>query len=59
LCGLFAIEGRDGSPSRPPSTVEYEPDSELRPLAQISADILALEEETEGLMSEITKEATG
>jgi len=109
--GFFAVEGGDGSPSRP-TIVEYEPDSELRDyeqipllepggieafirrevlpytpdawiveadtkigyevsftrhfykppelrtLAQISADILALEQETEGLLSEITKGAT-
>jgi type I restriction enzyme M protein len=36
----------------------YQP-PELRTLAQISADILALEQETEGLLSEITKGATG
>jgi type I restriction enzyme M protein len=36
----------------------YKP-PELRTLAQISADILALEQETEGLLSEITKGATG
>jgi type I restriction enzyme M protein len=35
----------------------YQP-PELRTLAQISADILALEQETEGLLSEITKGAT-
>jgi len=35
----------------------YKP-PELRTLAQISADILALEQETEGLLSEITKGAT-
>jgi type I restriction enzyme M protein len=35
----------------------YQP-PELRTLAEISADILALEEETEGLLSEITKGAT-
>jgi len=111
LHGLYAVEGGDGSPSRP-TIVEYEPDSELRDyeqipllepggieafirrevlpytpgawiveadtkigyevsftrhfykppelrtLAQISADILALEQETEGLLSEITKGAT-
>lgn len=34
----------------------YQPPA-LRTLAQISADILALEEETEGLLSEITKGA--
>jgi type I restriction enzyme M protein len=36
----------------------YKP-PELRTLAQISADILALEQETEGLLGEITKGATG
>jgi type I restriction enzyme M protein len=36
----------------------YKP-PQLRTLAQISADILALEQETEGLLSEITKGATG
>jgi len=36
----------------------YKP-PELRTLARISADILALEQETEGLLSEITKGATG
>jgi len=35
----------------------YKP-PQLRTLAQISADILALEQETEGLLSEITKGAT-
>jgi len=35
----------------------YQP-PQLRTLAQISADILALEQETEGLLSEITKGAT-
>ena len=35
----------------------YEP-PKLRTLAEISADILALEQETEGLLSEITKGAT-
>ena len=35
----------------------YQP-PQLRALAQISADILALEQETEGLLSEITKGAT-
>jgi type I restriction enzyme M protein len=35
----------------------YQP-PKLRTLAQISADILALEQETEGLLSEITKGAT-
>jgi type I restriction enzyme M protein len=35
----------------------YQP-PQLRTLAQISSDILALEEETEGLLSEITKGAT-
>jgi len=36
----------------------YQP-PELRTLAQISADILALEQETEGLLSEITKGVSG
>ena len=31
---------------------------QLRTLAQISSDILALEKETDGLLSEITKGAT-
>ena len=35
----------------------YQP-PKLRTLAEISADILALEQETEGLLSEITKGAT-
>ena len=35
----------------------YKP-PELRTLAQISADILALEQETEGLLTEITKGTT-
>ena len=35
----------------------YQP-PQLRTLAEISADILALEQETEGLLSEITKGAT-
>ena len=35
----------------------YKP-PELRTLAEISADILALEQETEGLLTEITKGAT-
>ena len=35
----------------------YQP-PQLRTLAQISADILALEQETEGLLHEITKGAT-
>ena len=35
----------------------YQP-PQLRTLAQISSDILALEQETEGLLSEITKGAT-